>query len=477
MKLLSFIDENDSWIPVEVELELWPGLPEIHFLGRADQHLRESAKRIKSAIRAQGFEFPVAQQILVNLKPSYLKKSSRGLELAVAAAYLMESGQVPKWVTDSKTSFYGELSLTGEVSAPDGIAKALLPDETCLVTGSAKEGVPFAYREVATLKDLFEPRSRTATAPRTRWAPSEEILDLEIGESWARFLALVALGRHSVLLAGAAGTGKTTAAQILHALLPAPKGEEASALLRRTPGVFPEVAWRPFVRPHHSIPLHSLLGGGPEAHGGELARADLGLLLLDELLEFHPHVMEALREPLEQKKMRVSRGPRVQEYPLRTQIVATTNLCPCGEFVPGEPPKQRCRFTLARCRSYGQRISGPLADRFEILRFVKFDAAETRISVRELRVRLEETRARLESRGRRAGEEALADIKARVAPFFLKHDWDKWGGSERRRIATLRVAQTVCDWEGESQITGSHLEEARRWTVHAFEKLKRWDVC
>lgn len=473
MKLLSFIDESDRLTPVEVELELWPGLPEIHFLGRPDQHLRESAKRIKSAIRAQGYDFPVAQQILVNLRPSHLKKSSRGLELAVATAYLMESGQIPRWVRDSHTAFYGELSLKGEVSAPEGLRTALFPEGFRLVTGPGD--LPFDVLEVGELKALPEPGLRPGRAPVTVWEPDESLQELEIPRSWARFLGIAALGSHSVFLAGSAGAGKTTSARILHALMPAPLPEEARELLRRGPAE-PARAWRPFINPHHATPTHSLLGGGPEAHGGELARADLGLLLLDEFLEFPPHVVETLREPIEQKRLRVSRGTRVHEYPVRTQIVATTNLCPCGDFIPGERRKTRCRFTLARCRSYSQKISGPLLDRFEILAFMKgSDPLEPKMSVRELRGRVEEIRLRIGENGRRPGREPLESIKARMTPFLLKHDWAKMPGSERRRIATLRVAQSVSDWEGAAEIRGPHLQEALGWTVQSFEKVRRWD--
>ena len=478
MKLFSFIDENNAWTPVEVELELWPGLPEIHFLGRADQHLRESAKRIKSAIRAQGYEFPIAQQILVNLRPSYLKKSSRGLELAVAAAYLMETGQVPKLVTDSKTFFYGELSLTGEVSAPQGLNSATFASRTHLVTGKSEEPLPFTVQEVAELKSLFSPVTKSGSPPSVKWIPPDEILDLEVSQDWARILAVLSLGGHSALFAGAAGSGKTTAAKILHALLPDPTPAESFALAKRLdPKLKESISWRPFIHPHHSIPMKSLLGGGNEAHGGELARADLGFLLLDEFLEFSPTVMESLREPLEQKRMRISRGAKVFDYPLRAQVVATTNLCPCGDFVPGKAPRQRCRFTLPKCRSYSQKISGPLLDRFEVLLFSPENkSAEKRISIRDLRQKLEQMRADLVASGRELEDRDLNKIKKRMDPFLLKHDWQTRGGSERRRNATLRIAQSLADWDSSLRIKGRHFEEALQWTVHNFEKIKRWDL-
>lgn len=476
MKLLSFIDEVNGWSPVEVELELWPGLPEIHFLGRPDQHLRESAKRIKSAIKSAGFDFPVGQQILVNLRPSYLKKSSRGIELAVAAAYLMASGQLPRWVNDSRTFFYGELSLSGEVGAPAGIAAARIPGDAVLITGASREGVPFPFREVKTLRDLLSPLSKDATWSPPVWRPPEETLDFEIPVNWARTLGVIALGGHSILMAGAGGSGKTTAAKILHALLPVPEGEEVKDLWRATPeSERDSLAWRPLIQPHHTIPTLSLLGGGAEAHGGELARADRGLLLLDEFFEFSPHAMEALREPLEQKRMRVSRGSRVREYPMRAQIVGTTNLCPCGDFVPGgEKRKKPCRFSLAKCNSYSEKISGPLLDRFETLVFLGHRKAGEKVrTVRSLREEVEEKRDRLRARASRPTDSL--SLQKRMEPFYLK-DWRQRKFSERRRLATLRVAATLADWDGREKIGGAQLEEALWCTFHPFEKIRRWDL-
>ncbi|MFN7729733.1 MAG: ATP-binding protein [Bdellovibrio sp.] len=477
MKLMSFIEENDELLPVEVELELWPGLPDIHFLGRADSHLKEAAKRIKSAIRSQGFEFPLAQQILVNLRPSHLKKSSRGLELAVAAAYLMESGQIKK--SENGAFYFGELSLTGEVSAPSGLAWMESPLEKKVVTGQLAEVLPFDCEQVLTLQDLAEPVPVKGEWPDLEWSPPEEVLNLEISQKRADLLGVLALGQHSVLFAGASGSGKTTAAKVLHALMPEPVRDEERELLRRARGSFRARGWRPFVQPHHKIPVHSLIGGGSEAHGGELARADLGLLLLDEFLEFSPHVIEALREPLEQRRLRVSRGTRVKEYRVRSQFVATTNLCPCGDFLPGKKIQGRCRFSLAKCRSYSARFSGPLLDRFETVVLLDNETRSKdveRVRVRDLRARVQAQRVRLRGLGRKAGVEPLAAIQGRLGAFWKTEEIDKIEGSERRRIATMRIAQSFSDWAEASEVRGPHLNEAMKITVGTFQKLRKWDL-
>lgn len=475
MKLLSFIEEHDELIPVEVELELWPGLPDIHFLGRADAHLKEAARRIKSAIRAQGFEFPVAQQILVNLRPSHLKKSSRGLELAVAAAYLMESGQVQR--EGGGEFYYGELSLTGDVEAPSGLGWMQVPESMPLITGVSPESMPFRRFEVQSLRELSEPREVPASLKPVDWAPPSAVMDLEISQDRARLLGVLALGGHSALFAGASGSGKTTAAKILHALQPSPSLSEERALLRQWRGVVPAVRWRPFVQPHHRIPVHSLVGGGSEAHGGELARADLGMLVFDEFLEFSSQVLESLREPLEQKRLRVSRGTRVKDYPVRSQFIATTNLCPCGDFIPGKRLTARCRFSLTKCRSYSERFSGPLLDRFEAVALLEGERRSgEKVQVRELRQKVEAVRARLLEQGRQPGLESNEQIRSRLASFWKTQDLDQMAGSERRRIATMRLAQSFCDWEGSPEVRGPHLTSALELTLTTFEKLRRWDL-
>ena len=156
MLVQSFIRDGQKLQPVEVELTMWPGLPGIHFLGLPDQHLKESALRIKSAIKHQGFKFPSSQQILVNLRPSYLKKNSRGLELAVAAAYLWETEQVAKPIMDSKSFIYGELSLLGEVMAPADLKTDWHNDESVVWSG-AMEGLNFKSFQIKKLQDLKNP--------------------------------------------------------------------------------------------------------------------------------------------------------------------------------------------------------------------------------------------------------------------------------------------------------------------------------
>jgi len=476
MTLNSFFEESGKLHPLEVEVELWPGLPEIHFLGGADQHLKESAKRIKSAIKSQGFEFRPNLQVLVNLRPSYLKKSSRGLELAIAIGYLVESGQIQPDPSLLKETFYGELSLKGDVSAPENLGAQYLGLGKKIVTGNTSFLTTFSHYPIRQLQDIMTTLNLVPPShPGFKWEPPLEILDLKISAKLARLLGIFALGNHSILFAGTSGSGKTTAARILHALMPPPNPLTQELLLKAHSELpIDHKVWRPFVNPHHTIPLNSLIGGGNDAYGGELARSHQGLLLLDEFFEFSAHVLESLREPLESRSLRVTRGKIVRTFPLQNQVVATTNLCPCGEWIPGEGAKPGCRFSLQKCRSYSSRVTGPLLDRFEALVFTSNKQADLKeISVRELRLQVENKREPF--------SEALlfcSDWAQTSKDFkWLLQDARFTQVSERRKAATIKLAQSIALWEtGALKVSGQQLEEASHFTVLNFHKVKHWDL-
>ena len=199
----------------------------------------------------------------------------------------------------------------------------------------------------------------------------------------ARLIEVVATGEHSLCVAGPAGSGKTTLTRCIHSVLsdPTPSQYRQSRKMARFMGQ--QENWRPFVAPHHSIPVMSMVGGGSPPVPGEISRAHGGVLLLDELLEFHSYVRESLREPIESQKITVARRGVICQFPADFLLLATTNLCPCGDYVPKKPT--RCRFSLARCRSYLDKISGPFLDRFSILSFSHRWRGDFKVSSKEIR--------------------------------------------------------------------------------------------
>jgi len=483
MKLKSLIRENNSLVPVEVEVTLLPGLPTIQFLGLPDQIIKESIHRIKSAIRHQGFEFPRAQQVFVNIRPNHLKKSSRGLELAVAAGILWETGAVSASVFPEKFYIYGELGLSGEVFEPEDLASDFDGDpESHVLTGELSSvNCPFPRSVVRELKNLAQPVLHSPEMKALAVVRPREGLSFFYSKEQAEILSVVALGGHSLLLAGPSGSGKTTMAKALPSLLAVPRPEEILEIKKINKDLHDgDSLWRPVINPHHSSTPLALIGGGVPPRPGELSRAHRGLLILDELLEFDPQVQDSLREPMEEGSLRLSRGNKAVRYPAMAQVIATTNLCPCGDFTPGCQPS--CRYSKHRCQAYALRLSGPVVDRFEVLHFSQHQRRRTDenkgVSGEEILARVESAREWLRGLGRRGEHNArrsVAELEAEYDSFFFEQMMTKTFGSHRRFQATLRVARTFADLEQVENIQGRHFDLALDITWKPFERLRRWD--
>lgn len=480
MKIQSLIRENDRLVPVEVEISFLPGLPQIQFLGLPDQVIKESIFRIKSALRSQGFEFPKANHILVNLRPSHLKKSSRGLELAVALGLIWESQQAPA-PSDESVMVYGELSLSGQVHEPDDLCvDAELPPEQIVWTGaSANFNVPFRRLCLKNLQDVASPDYLPAVSRVYDIERPQFGLNLKFSERQAELLSLIALGEHSLLLAGPAGSGKSTLAKTVLSLLREPTAQEMSEIIRnnKNPGQAPP-KWRPMIHPHHSTTPLGLIGGGVPPFKGDISKAHKGVLVLDELLEFHPRAQEALREPMEEYCIRLRKGRFVEEHPAETLVVSTTNLCPCGDWVPRA--KVVCGRSIRKCQSYMERLSGPLVDRFQVIYFTQKREEGVSVLGSEILQRLERARLFRSVQAEKdprflkvtsfwAWEELVADLPT----FYMRELFPKEIVSRRRDLATLRVARSLADLDGVEVMLPEYVERALKITYTPFEALKR----
>lgn len=454
MKLYSLVRDGDSLVPAEVEIFLFPGLPQIHFLGLPDQVIKESLLRIKSALRNQDFEFPTSRQVVVNIRPNHLRKSSRGLELAVAVGLLIETGQIPKRIFDSRVLVYGELALDGRVIEPgDLVSSFSAADEQWVLTGEGSGPAPFARERVATLRDLSQP---TVVDPDLEcWTARRpvELLESSFSPEEADLLAVLGAGGHSALLAGRAGCGKSHLLKTLPALMEAPSEDDFRR--RRV-----QARWRPVVRPHHSAPPVSMIGGGVPVQRGEISRADGGLLVLDELLEFDRRVQEALREPAEEGVIRLSRGTRSRDFAAGFQLAATTNLCPCGRWQPGL--KRGCAHSNRRCLSNLDRLSGPFLDRFEILWFPPVGDVARTVSGKEVFQRVEDARPLLRRMEAHETQARPSAVSAALA-----------GASERRKKAACRVARTWSALGGRAAPNADDWERALEGTFKSFLRLQK----
>lgn len=479
MKIFSLIRNNDELVPVEVEISLVPGLPQIQYLGLPDQAIKESTHRIKSAIRAQGYDFPKAQQVLVNLRPAHLKKNSRGLELAVAFGILHESQQI-HLPEEKEIHVYGELSLRGDVFEPEDLSEDFEATEVqSLWTGSGgQQGTHFDRYVIGELKDIPSPIFQKGRPRFYEVVRPEFGFDLSFGEDQSNLIRIIALGEHSCLLAGPAGSGKSTLAKTIHSFLKAPNEEQMHKILKNNLTQDDSLKWRPLIQPHHTTTALGLIGGGTPLFKGEVSRAHLGVLVLDELLEFQQKAQEALREPMEEYCIHLRRGRYVQKFSAQALYLATTNLCPCGDWTP--KGKVLCGRSIRRCQSYLEKLSGPLVDRFQILFFTDKRDTSSKIlgqtlfkeiqSAQDWRQSVSQDDERFQLP---ASQWSYQDLIKDIPAFYMQELFPKEISSKRRELATLRVARSLADLEMSLTISPAHIERAMHFTFQPFDALKR----
>lgn len=467
MILHSFVRDTLGLSPVDVEVILQKGLPKIEILGLPDRGMQESLVRIQAAIVNQGYEFPKAHKVVVNIRPIEMKKSSLGLEFCIALAILHLTGQ--KQLPVEKLMYvYGELSLAGAVKAPKDLE--LIPlIEKPLITGSIHSEVCPQNVDLYTLSALHGEFDRQTGAARVPQFVRPKLADLKLSRATGRLLEIISVGEHSLLLAGPSGTGKTTFTQLLPSFLREPSVEEWWDI-RRIGKIFDEErVWRPCVMPHHSISVSSMLGGGNLAKPGAIFKAHHGVLVLDELLEFSPTIQSALREPIEQKTITVSKNTQHKKYDSSFLTIGATNLCRCGAFVPGTA--HRCRCTSLELRRYVDKLSGPFLDRFSIFEFTHLWKKEDTCTAQDTLKNIEAGIAFSRARGGKVNEElsqeeiilSLEDKKIQDS-FPAFRSW-------RRYLSFLRVGRTIADLDKSETITQAHLTESYALTTQNHNSL------
>ncbi|MCY3713477.1 MAG: YifB family Mg chelatase-like AAA ATPase [Gemmatimonadetes bacterium] len=373
-------------IPVVVETHITNGLPHFSTVGLPDSAVRESKDRVVAAIKQSGFTYPY-RRITVNLAPADVRKAGTSFDLPIAVGILAASAQLPVQSLEG-TILLGELSLDGTLrpirgALPVALAaqrlgarRLIVPsenaEEAAMGGGIDVYGVPTLESAVQFLQGLkrFE-RSRHDAGPLLS-SGADYPFDFSIvkGQDHAkRALEVAAAGSHNLLLIGPPGSGKTLLARCVPSILPDFTLEEAlettqiHSVAGRIPPFTPLVTNRPYRAPHHTITEAGLIGGGSIPKPGEVSLAHNGVLFLDELPEFRKHVLEMLRQPLEDGKVNLSRVSRSLSYPARFTLVAAMNPCPCGYL--GDPGRE-CTCPPARIHQYMSRISGPLLDRIDL---------------------------------------------------------------------------------------------------------------
>jgi magnesium chelatase family protein len=480
--------------PVTVEVHVSSGLPAYQVVGLPDAAVRESRERVRAAVLSSGLPWP-QNRITVNLAPGGVRKTGAGLELAVALGVLGANDALPAGVLDG-VAVLGELGLDGSVRAVpgtlalvDALARAGLESVVVPIANASEAELvgDVRVRAARTLGELraclkgeepwpdWDPPAPPADDGTSGGAVDDELVDLSDvrGLPFARqALEVSAAGGHHLLFCGPPGTGKTMLARRLGTILPPLSHGEGLEVTRihSAAGVSVSgqlVRHRPFRAPHHTATTAALVGGGSgRARPGEITLAHRGVLFLDELGEFAPTALDALRQPLEERSVRISRQGASLTFPAAFQLVACSNPCPCGSA------GNECRCSEAQRERYRRRLSAPLLDRFDLR--VRVDAPESHDVAGEssaevaqrVAVAYERQRSRYSDWPWSQNAHVAAGAVPRLLPLGADSD-EMWRELIADRQLTgrgatriRRVARTLADLDDAAGITAAHLETA-----------------
>ncbi len=487
-------------IPVGVEADVSNGLPLLHMVGYLSSEVKEAAERVKTAIRNSEMDLP-AKKIVVNLSPATVRKRGASFDLPIALSILASLEVIPKTALE-ETMVLGEMSLDGKIRKVSGILPAVLKARDCglkvcivpkenepeaaLVDGiriyGAKSlvGVCDYLKESEHVRQSLElsPESRLAYGERKEKKQALDYGDICGQKALKRAVEIAVAGGHNILFVGPPGSSKSMIVSRIPSILPPLSLEESLeitkiySILGMVDEEDPLITSRPFRSVHHTITKAALIGGGAYPAPGEISKAHGGVLFLDELTEFQKSVLEVLRQPLEEKNIRLSRNHGNYTFPADFMLAAAMNPCPCGNF----PDLSRCNCSPGQIRNYLGRVSQPFLDRIDIcMEAPRVDYETLRGKTKEessaqIRERVVAARNIQRKRYEQLGIYTNGALEVKNIEEFcrlgkkeeqiMKRAYESLGLTARTYHKILKVARTIADLAGSEDILEKHLMEA-----------------